>query len=779
MIHNIKRYLLTLVALLAMTTGAWAEDLSETITTATSGTTTYNGEHFTITGYSCDNDGFYLSKANSETVTITSKNGEVITKIEMTYTYGSQHAASTTATAGTMIADGKSVTNVNASTVTISTTADTDDAIQINSWKIYYTAPAGPVVTYSDDQTEASFAMPAYDVTVNYELVRDMQDKTYPVTFIGIPTDGKITVRKEQNGKYHTTEPLNIQLIDPLIEGDNKNILGINGITIKVLVGDDSTGPVEYDQENPITFEAFQADMKPGFYRIKAVATADGAYDGTVYSTEMWLTEAYNLMLNTNPEKLDKVSFTVGGTAATVSKENPIIKNVETGKSVKLSVSEGYMISDMFTGYKVNFTPAGDALAWSKVGCYYWGNHGGGNIFNPVTWPGVQMQKNGNSWETTINVNGLTNIIFNDFQTNDQQTSDLPFASGAADNLGSYTIADAVEMTYNTDKTEATFSMPASDLGMNFNVKRNMASNMTVSVGDGSADYRIRLKKQGDAYTLADLDNQAIMNLVKVYDETEKKQLEQYKDFTFGIYALGTDDKPTGDAIGYDKLTPGTYVAIATATEQSPDYAGTAPLSNTFVLYAGYEVTVDAGEYATFYGKEAVVVEGEDAELYTISSVTESEAVLSDKIETAPKETPLLVYNKGTEAKTFLLIPTTTEAADVTVAKEFCGTAEAKEMPASTEYVDYYVCTGKAFMWVKDAGVIDANRCWLQIGEQPAASRTRTRSITGGSGDATGIDAIEHGTLNIDHYYDLQGRKVMNPTKKGIYIKNGHKVILK
>ena len=757
---------MTLVALLAMTTGAWAQTVTVTWTQAdleaNSDVTTFTKDGVTL---KCDTR-MSSGKSFVGPVTFSTTLGN-FTKIEIT---GSNSAP---ITADEFTNDDK-VSTWTGNAASISTPASIAYATQF----VFTIAPTGPKVSYNDAKTEASFTMPAYDATVSYELVRDMQDKTYPVTFSGIPTDGKITVRKEQNGKYHTTEPLNIQLIDPLIEGDNKNILGINGITIKVLVGDDSTGPVEYDQENPITFEAFQADMKPGFYRIKAVATADGAYEGTVYSTDMWLTEAYNLMLSGNPEMLSKVSFTVDGTAATVSEGN-VIKNVKTGKSVKLSVSEGYMFSDMFTGYKVSFTPTGNALAWSKVGCYYWGDYGDGNIFNPVQWPGVEMTKNGNSWETTINVNGLTNIIFNDFKENGaQQTTDLPFASGAADDLGSYTIADAVEMTYNTDKTEATFSMPASDLGMNFNVKRNMASNMTVSVGDGSADYRIRLKKQGDAYTLADLDQQAIMNLVKVYDETEKKQLEQYKDFTFGIYALGTDDKPTGDAIGYDKLTPGTYVAIATATEQSPDYAGTAPLSNTFVLYAGYEVTVDAGEYATFYGKEAVVVEGEDAELYTISSVTESEAVLSDKIETAPKETPLLVYNKGTEAKTFLLIPTTTEAADVTVAKEFCGTAEAKEMPASTEYVDYYVCTGKAFMWVKDAGVIDANRCWLQIGEQPAASRTRTRSITGGS-DTTGINAVDSGQFTDDNYYDLQGRKVAKPNRGGIYIHNGKKVVVR
>jgi len=242
----------------------------------------------------------------------------------------------------------------------------------------------------------------------------------------------------------------------------------------------------------------------------------------------------------------------------------------------------------------------------------------------------------------------------------------------------------------------------------------------------------------------------------------------------------------------------------------------------------GYEVTVAPGEYATLYSDMAVATEDADAELYTISSVTDTEAVLSEAIKVAPKETPLLVYNKGTEAKTFLLMPTEDadaelytissvtdteavlseaikvapketpllvynkgteaktfllmptedEADNVTPAKEFKGTLTAGQIAASTTNVNNFALNGKQFVWVKYAINIGANKCWLQIGEQPAATRAMTRSIVGG-GDATGINAIEHGTLDNEDYYDLQGRKVAKPNRKGIYIHNGQKVVLK
>ncbi len=41
-----------------------------------------------------------------------------------------------------------------------------------------------------------------------------------------------------------------------------------------------------------------------------------------------------------------------------------------------------------------------------------------------------------------------------------------------------------------------------------------------------------------------------------------------------------------------------------------------------------------------------------------------------------------------------------------------------------------------------------------------------------------GVESIER-TYNDSSYYTLGGVKVQNPTKKGIYIKNGKKIIIK
>ncbi|MBE6266354.1 MAG: hypothetical protein E7102_07790 [Prevotella ruminicola] len=339
-------------------------------------------------------------------------------------------------------------------------------------------------VTLNDPKTEASFEMPTYDVNFSYELVRDMQDETNPVAFSGLPSSGKIIVKKGSDGKYQPAEALTIQLIDTLAAAEAQNIIAADGITIKVLVGaENGQGAIDYDHDNPITLEDFLADMKPGYYWIKAEPTDENSpYDGTVYSQE-------------------------------------------------------------------------------------------------------------------------------------------------------------------------------------------------------------------------------------------------------------------------------------------------------FLVSNGYELTIAAGEYATFYHNEKLYVEDEDAVLYTIANVTATEAQLSDAIKVAPAETPLLVYNKSEESKTFLLIPTTENADEVTPAKEFKGSLTEGEIPASSAVTDYYALNGKAFVWVKYAIEIGANKCWLQIGDQPAAARAMTRSITGG-GDTTNMDDVRW-QMEDGNYYDLNGRKVEKPNRKGIYIKNGQKVIVR
>ena len=76
---------------------------------------------------------------------------------------------------------------------------------------------------------------------------------------------------------------------------------------------------------------------------------------------------------------------------------------------------------------------------------------------------------------------------------------------------------------------------------------------------------------------------------------------------------------------------------------------------------------------------------------------------------------------------------------------------------------------------LKDELIADI-RAWLAI---PAGEAT-ARTITLVFGDATGVNAVESGKLKVESFYDLNGRKLNGePTRKGVYIQNGRKVVIK
>ena len=333
--------------------------------------------------------------------------------------------------------------------------------------------------------------------------------------------------------------------------------------------------------------------------------------------------------------------------------------------------------------------------------------------------------------------------------------------------------------------TEATFNMPAFDATVNYLLVRDMSIQMTAQVGDGTDGVRYRVKKaqQGEGYEPADMEMAAVPALFTVNDAIEQKTLTQTQDYIVQIYAIDAEGQPTGDPMTFATFTfePGIYAVKAVAAQGS-NYAGETALSNTFKLFQGYEVTVPAGEYITYYKDEPLYVEDEDALLYTITSVSADQAVLSEKSDAMPSNTPMLVYNKSNETKTILLIPCAEPDMTITVAPEFVGTLEATTIAASTDDQTNYALNGKQFVWVKDAITVGANKAWISIPKNTGNLQfiKIRRSIEGGEG-TTGIDASLVNSEEVNSvWYDLNGRRLQGkPAQKGIYIKNGKKVVVK
>ena len=341
----------------------------------------------------------------------------------------------------------------------------------------------------------------------------------------------------------------------------------------------------------------------------------------------------------------------------------------------------------------------------------------------------------------------------------------------------------------NDTKTEASFDMPTYDLTVDYELVRDMSIGLIAQVGDDpQVQPRYRVKKEDNVFKPADLSPAQVMALFSVSDQIEQKVLTPTTDYIVNIYAIDEEGQPTGDPMTFQNFSfePGIYAVKAVAAEGSP-YDGESALSNKFVLFQGYEVYVPAGEYVTYYRNEALRVDEADKEnfkLYTVSSVSGDKATLSNAFDAAPSNTPFLVYNNTNESKTVLLIPCNEPDLALTVADQFQGTMEEKTFTdADMAAADYYVCNGKQFVKVRGAGTLGANKAYLKFVTDQQLSAPQYINIVMGGDLGEGTTGINNVNDNLNDneatWYDLNGRKLNGkPAQKGIYIKNGKKVVV-
>ena len=341
-----------------------------------------------------------------------------------------------------------------------------------------------------------------------------------------------------------------------------------------------------------------------------------------------------------------------------------------------------------------------------------------------------------------------------------------------------------VEVTTNAAEegatfTEASFAMPAFDATAEYELVRDMGYKVAFS----GVPTRARLAKDGDGkFHFADgLTFQLLDNI----DAANPKDITSAEGITFMVgeveavvfegntfYQLNKETLvPLADFLADAHL--GNYAICAVASTGEYDGSFT---SGRIELFQGYEVEVAAKEFITYYKDEPLYVEDEAAELYTIESVNGDQAVLSDRSDAMPSNTPMLVYNKSNETKVILLIPCAEPDMAITVAPEFQGTLTGTTIAASTEGQTNYAFNGKAFVFVKNAIEVGPNKAWLSVNTGEPSAR-----ITLVFDDATGVKEVKEVIEVKDNsFYDLNGRKLDKmPTKKGVYIMNGRKVVVK
>lgn len=183
------------------------------------------------------------------------------------------------------------------------------------------------------------------------------------------------------------------------------------------------------------------------------------------------------------------------------------------------------------------------------------------------------------------------------------------------------------------------------------------------------------------------------------------------------------------------------------------------------------EKEITAAEYATIKYPFAVQLQDE-VTAYTAT-------VAGDKAKLSPVDGNIVPANspvilKGA-AKTYTL--TITKNNDEALTSDLEGTLLPQTIDATTAYVLAKPEAKEVGFYLLESGeganrTIGANKAYLTV-TNPAGIKAFTFDF----GGTTGIENTEAVTEETEEYYDLQGRRVMNPTK-GIYVtKSGKKVL--
>ena len=161
---QIKKTILTLVALFAMTTGAWADNTETVNITAA----TVNGTNVTVTATGYNSDAGAWMTYDGETIVVTSKDGSNFEQLVLNIKYNEINAGYVKASAGTCTVDGKkiTVTGINASSVTF---RNDDSSISISSVEVTFAPSSGPEVAWDNDKKTGSFNMPGGNVELEPE----------------------------------------------------------------------------------------------------------------------------------------------------------------------------------------------------------------------------------------------------------------------------------------------------------------------------------------------------------------------------------------------------------------------------------------------------------------------------------------------------------------------------------------------------------------------------------------------------------------------------------
>ena len=185
------------------------------------------------------------------------------------------------------------------------------------------------------------------------------------------------------------------------------------------------------------------------------------------------------------------------------------------------------------------------------------------------------------------------------------------------------------------------------------------------------------------------------------------------------------------------------------------------------------DVTVAVSGYGSYCCEYPIDLDQLDANVkaYTVTNVESSTVTFTNITGKIKGGVPFILY--GTSGPHTLTLAD--ESTTVPAGNKLVGTlAPTYITTVNGEYTNFGLSGGK-FVKINE-GTLPANKAYLPVLTANIPTSAPTFTIV--FDDATGISRVESVQMVNDQYYDLQGRKVAQPTK-GLYIVNGRKVVVK
>ena len=247
----------------------------------------------------------------------------------------------------------------------------------------------------------------------------------------------------------------------------------------------------------------------------------------------------------------------------------------------------------------------------------------------------------------------------------------------------------------------------------------------------------------------------------------------------------GTYNKPGGDRKTYNLVTKGASTATGTCglkltLNTAAKSYGIGEIIITGYIY-GEEITITANVgakgFATYVNNDyALDFTGKSIKAYTIASTDGSALTLTQKNKVSKGEPVLLYSETNSDSQD---IPAIAESeATATVGNMLVkGTGAAITWAEGTKYYVLYTGGENPGFFRANNSVIATNKAYLDL-TGIASARALSFSLDMDNNETTGIAKIGKASKVTGNTYDLQGRRVVQPTK-GLYIVNGKKLVKK